>query len=76
MRNNARTRTSSLTVQARIWVDANGRIERARLVGSSGDNNLDDEIARQVLTGIQLTSPPPSGMKMPITLRITARKSS
>ena len=75
LRGNGRTRMASLTVQARIWVDANGRIERAKLVGSSGDSTMDSEISSQVLTGLQLSSAPPAGMKMPITLRITARKS-
>lgn len=74
LRGNGRVRTASLTVEARIWVDANGRIERARLAGSSGDSALDREIADGVLSGLQLPSAPPAGMKMPITMRITARK--
>ena len=59
----------------RVWADSSGRITRAQLVGSSGNPSVDQAIKSQVLTGLQLTEPPPAGMPMPINMRIAARKS-
>ncbi len=39
------------------------------------DEALDSVIESQVLNGLQLDSPPPAGMPLPIVLRLTARKS-
>ncbi len=75
LRSNGRTRNASLSLQVRIWADSSGRITRASLVGSSGDNSMDSAIANEILTGLQLQEAPPADMPMPINLRITARKS-
>jgi TonB family protein len=72
---NSSTRTatfSSLTVK--VWADANGRITRAQLVGSSGNPAVDQAIRNSVLNGLQLPQGPPADMPMPIHLRISARK--
>lgn len=68
------TRSATPNLQVQIWVDASGRIRRARLVGSSGSPAVDQAIRDQVLTGLQLPQPPPADMPMPIHLRIAARK--
>ena len=69
MRKNDRTRMASFSnVTARIWVDKVGRIERAKVLGSNGTPSDQD------LIGLQLTSPPPDDMPMPIVLRLNARK--
>lgn len=72
---NASTRSATFSLQVRVWADSNGRITRAQLVGSSGNPAVDQSIKNQVLTGLQLPEPPPAGMPMPITMRISARKS-
>jgi outer membrane biosynthesis protein TonB len=74
LRSNASTRSAVLSLQVRLWADADGRITRATLVGSSGNPATDAAIKNQVLTGLQLPQAPPAGLPMPITLRITARK--
>ena len=74
LRGNASTRSASISLQVRIWADADGRITRATLVGSSGNPATDAAIKNQILTGLQLPQAPPAGMPMPINLRITARK--
>jgi TonB family protein len=74
MRANPKTRRANLVVNARVWLDASGRITRAELVDSSGDAAMDDVLRREVLMGVQLTEPPPHGMRMPIPLRLTARR--
>ena len=76
MRNNRKTRAASMSLQARIWADATGRVTRAQLAGSSGDSGLDSAVRDEVLTGLQLREPPPDGMPMPIVLRLTARRSN
>ena len=74
LRQNGRTRTASMRLQVRIWADNTGRITRAQLSGSTGDPALDQAIANEVLTGLQLQEPPPSDMPMPIVLRLTGRR--
>lgn len=74
LRRNSSTRKAVLNLQVRIWADADGRITRAQLVGTSGDPAVDAALKNQILTGLQLPQAPPAGMPMPINLRITARK--
>ena len=75
LRRNQGTRSAAFSLTVRVWADTSGRVTRAQLVGSSGNPAVDQAIKSQVLTGLQLTEPPPSGMPMPINMRITARKS-
>ena len=76
LRNNRRTRVAELRIRVRVWPDASGRITRAQLTGSTGDPGLDAAIRDEVLTGLQLSEPPPAGMPMPIVLRLTAKRSN
>jgi len=72
--NNKLTRTASMSLTARVWVDSSGRVVRASLSGSSGHSDVDTALQNEVLTGLQLQDPPPEGMPMPIVMRITARR--
>jgi hypothetical protein len=72
---NASTQKATFAMQVRVWADSTGRITKAVLVGTSGNPAVDQAIRNQVLVGLQLPEPPPAGMPMPITLRISARKS-
>ncbi len=74
LRRNSGTRSATFSMNVRVWADPSGRITRAQLVGSSGNPAVDQAIKNQVLTGLQLTEPPPAGMPMPINLRLAARK--
>jgi len=74
LRGHKKARSANLKVQVRIWVDSTGRVTRATLAGSSGDPETDRAIREEVLTGLQLQSPPPDGMPMPIVMRITATR--
>jgi periplasmic protein TonB len=74
LRNNSRTRKTTLNIQVRIWPDTTGRVTRAKLDASTGDKTLDDVIQNQVLTGLQLPAPPPAGMRLPIVMRLTATR--
>lgn len=73
VRRHPRTRSAHMTVTARIWADETGRVTRAVVSGSSGDAAVDAALKNEVLTGLQLQTPPPPGMKMPIHLRLAAR---
>lgn len=72
---NASTQKATFSMQVRVWADSTGRITKAVLVGSSGNPAVDQAIRNQVLIGLQLPEAPPAGMPMPITLRMSARKS-
>ena len=74
LRNNSKTRAAELSIQARIWPDATGRIIRVRLSGSTGDAALDAALRDEVLTGLQLREPPPPGMPLPIVLRVSEKR--
>lgn len=72
--NHPATRNATLSIQVRIWADANGRVTRAQLANSTGVPSIDSALRNEILTGLILTDPPPADMPMPINLRITARK--
>ena len=76
LRRNPATKNASMTLQVRVWPDANGRITRAQLVGTSGNPAVDEAVKNQVLTGLQLPQAPPADMPIPIVLRLTARKAA
>jgi periplasmic protein TonB len=74
LRSNRRTKSATLNIKVRVWVDSTGRVTRAVLSGSSGDPAVDRAIQNEVLNGLQLPEPPPDGMPMPIVMRITAQR--
>ena len=74
LRKNSRTREANFRVEVRVWPDFTGRVTRAQLVGTSGDAAVDAAIKADVLNGLQLKEPPPSGMPLPIVMRLTARR--
>jgi outer membrane biosynthesis protein TonB len=75
MRSNRKTRKASINgIQVRVWPDTTGRITRAQIAGSTGDVSVDAAIQNEVLSGLQLSEPPPKGMPTPIVLRLTARR--
>jgi outer membrane biosynthesis protein TonB len=76
LESNPRTRKAGMTIEIRVWPDETGRITRAKLANSTGDKELDDIIQNQILTGLQISQPPPEGMPTPIIMRITARRPS
>lgn len=71
---NPKTRATAMDIHARIWLDAAGRVERAQLVTSTGDHEIDAAIRDEVLTGLTLREPPPADMPNPIVLRLTGSR--
>lgn len=66
-------RNGSYSVAVRVWVRPDGAVERASLVGSSGDQERDRAIERALGQITRLSQPPPANMPQPINLRIVSR---
>lgn len=73
LRSHKKTRSASLSLKVRIWVDPTGRVNRVAVTGAS-DASIEKAIREEVLAGLQLPSAPPEGMPMPIVMRITAKR--
>jgi periplasmic protein TonB len=74
LRTNQTTKKASMRLDVKIWADTTGRVTKAALAGSTGNAQLDQTIKNEILTGLQLDQPPPTDMKMPINMRITATR--
>lgn len=74
LESNPRTRKAGMKIEVHVWPDATGRISRTKLASSTGDAALDDLIRDQILTGLQISQPPPEGMPVPIRMMISARR--
>jgi hypothetical protein len=74
VRTHRTTRAAAIRIDVKVWADSTGRITRATLANPTGNAALDAALRDEVLTGLQLSEPPPEGMPMPIVLRITARR--
>jgi protein TonB len=70
---NDELRRGRYSVIVRIWVDANGRLTKSEVVGTSGDAARDSAIARALENGATLSQSPPEDMPQPIKLRISSR---
>lgn len=73
MRRHNRLKHSNLSIKASIWIDSTGRITRAE-TQSTGDAALDASLRNDILNGLQLSGPPPADMKMPVNLKLNARR--
>lgn len=71
---NDKTRMANFELEVRIWPDATGRIQRAKLGGTTGDPAIDAALTNEILPGLQLREPPPQGMLLPINMRLTIRR--
>jgi len=74
LRTHPKIKTSSITLEIRVWADSTGRVTRVRLAQSSGDPDLDRAITEEALANLQLPETPPADMPMPIVMRITAKR--
>ncbi|WP_447778216.1 energy transducer TonB family protein [Variovorax boronicumulans] len=67
-----RTTPGSFRALLRFGVDASGRIQRARLLGSSGDKGRDAALL-EILHRIDVDQAPPQGMPQPLTMLVLPR---
>ena len=56
-------------ISAKVWLDPGGRIVRLQLPASSGNDDLDKEIAL-TLDHLAVNPPPPANMPQPVRIRI------
>ncbi len=67
-------RNREFSVLTRVWVRADGRIERAELAGTSGDAALDVALSDALTRlSLQLPQAPPADMPQPVKIRLDAR---
>jgi len=59
-----------------IWLGKDGRVERAELQGTSGDQNTDALIRVALAEFKSLGEAPPDDMPLPVKMRITSKNSS
>jgi outer membrane biosynthesis protein TonB len=76
MQGHRKTRSANFVVEMQIWPDSSGRIEKVKLLRSTGDATLDAALRTEVFPGLQLEEPPPAGMKLPINLRLSAKRTT
>ena len=68
-----RVRRGNYRVTVRVWLDAQGGIERISLADSTGNPELDAALGRALERIGRLREPPPIEMPQPVTLRIVSR---
>ncbi|WP_157449867.1 STN domain-containing protein [Bradyrhizobium sp. ARR65] len=66
------TRPGAYRIALQLWFDPNNKIERAVLLGSTGDSRRDAALT-SVLHGMAIGTVPPAGMAQPVTLTILPR---
>ena len=71
--NEPRARKGAYTVNVRIWVKRDGGVERAEMVGSSGNTERDEAIRNALAHLSKISQPPPTDMPQPINLKIVSR---
>jgi len=68
-----RIRRSRYSVDVRVWIDSDGRVQRAALAQSTGNHELDTAIEEALAHAGRVRQPPPIEMPQPITLKIVSR---
>jgi protein TonB len=66
-------RSGSYSVLVRVWVRADGTIERIKLAQSTGDRERDKAIESALSNIDRVSQGPPASMPQPISLRIVSR---
>ena len=66
-------RRSKYNLNVRVWIAADGRVERAALNGTTGNHDLDGAIEHALLNAGRVRESPPLEMPQPITLRLVSR---
>lgn len=69
---NAETRPGAYRMALQLWITPAGMLQRAALLGSTGDVRRDTALIKQ-LRGVSIAALPPPGMTQPVTLAIVPR---
>lgn len=66
-------RAKAFTIVARVWIAADGQVQRAQLVGSTGSKETDAAVEAALNHLGRLKQAPPLEMPQPISLKINSR---
>lgn len=69
----SKARHGSYSVIVRVWVAADGRVERVALAQGSGRSDLDSDIQQALARVSHVSESPPLEMPQPVTLKIVSR---
>lgn len=64
-------RSTRYRVMVKLWFAADGRLERAELVRSTGNEEVDRLLTEALNDMAKLPEPPPKGMPQPVVLRVS-----
>lgn len=70
---NEKVRRGSYQVTVRVWLTGEGKVERIKLAGTSGNRDLDQAIEQALTRVSRVREAPPLEMPQPVTLRIVSR---
>ncbi len=73
LQDEAKARAGSYSIRVRVWVRADGSVERVQLTQSSGNKDRDRAIESALAGVARLSRSPPAEMPQPINLRIVSR---
>ena len=73
LNNEKRAHAGDYTVIVRVWVRADGTVDRVRIAQSSGNRERDQAIESALSRITRLSQAPPADMPEPISLRIVSR---
>jgi len=68
-----RIKRSKYSVNVKVWIGADGRVERAALSDSTGNKDLDGAIEQALTHASHVREAPPLEMPQPITLKLVSR---
>ncbi len=70
---NQKLRSADYKAMIRIWFGANGKVDRAELMGSTGNTDIDRTLTTALAEISPLSSAPPSDLPQPMKVRLTSR---
>ncbi len=74
IQNDDRVNHLVFTADMAVWVDSNGKLERAQVVKTSGDPKLDETLVELLQSMPTLDEPPPSTLEFPQRIRVEGRR--
>jgi protein TonB len=73
LNNHDELRRKGYTAIVKVWLKADGAIERIELTKGSNDAEIDEILSRSLDKLKKVAEPPPPGMQQPIKLKISSR---
>ena len=74
VQNNDRVNHLIFTADMAVWIDPNGHVTRAKVLKSTGDAKIDDDLVAALQEMPALDEPPPSDLQFPQRVRIEGRR--